>query len=61
MGERRQDNFTVGDLVLGKKKKLQQKLRKGVKLEACLVGPFRIIKLEDKNADLVSEKGKQNI
>ena len=50
-GERGQeDNFMVGDLVL--KTNIRQEQRKGGKLEADMLGPFRIIKLDGKSADL---------
>ncbi|XP_049890788.1 uncharacterized protein LOC126384020 [Epinephelus moara] len=52
------DNFKVGDLVL--KKNARQAMRKGDKLEASLVGPFKISKLEENTAHLVSERGKQS-
>ncbi|XP_049446704.1 uncharacterized protein LOC125897414 [Epinephelus fuscoguttatus] len=35
-------------------------MRKGDKLEASLVGPFKISKLEEKTAHMVSERGKQS-
>ncbi|KAL7383539.1 hypothetical protein ABVT39_012776 [Epinephelus coioides] len=52
------DHFKVGDLVL--KKNARQAMRKGDKLEASLVGPYKILKLEEKTAHLVSERGTQS-
>lgn len=52
------DHFKVGDLVL--KKNARQAMRKGDKLETSLVGPYKILKLEEKTAHLVSERGTQS-
>ncbi|KAL7408412.1 hypothetical protein ABVT39_023108 [Epinephelus coioides] len=52
------DHFKVGDLVL--KKNARQAMRKGDKLEASLVGPYKMLKLEEKTAHLVSERGTQS-
>ncbi|KAL7396473.1 hypothetical protein ABVT39_006364 [Epinephelus coioides] len=41
-------------------KNARQAMRKGDKLEASLVGPYKILKLEEKTAHLVSERGTQS-
>lgn len=49
-----EDNFKVGDLVLPKN--IPQEQRKGWKLDVEMLGPFNIIKTEDKSAELVTRK-----
>ncbi|XP_033966349.1 uncharacterized protein [Pseudochaenichthys georgianus] len=51
------DNFQVGDLVLQRNKRSEQ--RKGGKLDADMLGPFRILNIEGKVADLATKKGKK--
>ncbi|CAI5673972.1 unnamed protein product [Oreochromis niloticus] len=52
-----EDGFQVGDLVL--RKNVRQEQRKGGKLDADMLGPLKIVKLDGKSADLMSEKGKR--
>lgn len=54
-----EDNFKVGELVLQKNRRQEQ--RKGGKLEADFLGPLKIVALEGKSADLVSQRGKQKM
>ncbi|XP_026021823.1 probable pathogenesis-related protein ARB_02861 [Astatotilapia calliptera] len=54
-----EDGFQVGDMVL--RKNVRQEQRKGGKLDADMLGPLRIVKLEGKSADLVSGKGKRTV
>lgn len=49
------DSFVVGDKVLCKN--IRQEQRKGGKLEADLLGPFTITKIEGKSIDLKTQKG----
>lgn len=58
-GEKQEDNFQVGDLVL--RKNIRQEERKGGKLDLDMVGPLKIMKPEGKSAHLVSEKGKRTL
>ncbi|XP_069378959.1 uncharacterized protein [Paralichthys olivaceus] len=50
------DRFEVGDKVMRANKRQEQK--KGGGMETSMLGPFTIIKLEGKSADLVTEKSK---
>lgn len=50
------DSFRVGDKVL--RQNVRQEQRKGGKMESSLLGPFTIIKIEGKSADLVTKKCK---
>ncbi|XP_030281592.1 uncharacterized protein LOC115586585 [Sparus aurata] len=54
-----EDNFKVGELVL--QKNIRQEQRKGGKLEADFLGPLKIVELEGKSADLVSQRGQRKI
>lgn len=49
------DSFVVGDKVL--RKNIRQEQRKGGKLEADLLGPFIIINIDGKSADLETPRG----
>lgn len=53
------DNFQIGEMVL--RKNIRQEQRKGGKMAPDMLGPFKIIKLEGKNADLITKKGKLTI
>ena len=47
----------MGDLVL--QKNIRQEQRKGGKMDPEMLGPFKIIKLEGKSANLLAEGGKR--
>lgn len=51
-----QVTFVVGDLVLRKNIRIQQ--RKGGKLDHAQLGLYTIARIEVKNADLLSKEGK---
>ena len=53
------DHFKVGDLVLKRNKRLEQ--RKGGKLEPDILGPYRIVTIEGKIADIGAEKGEKTM
>ncbi|XP_034447402.1 uncharacterized protein LOC117765167 isoform X2 [Hippoglossus hippoglossus] len=50
------DNFRVGEQVM--RANIHQEQRKGEKMESSMLGPFTIVKLEGKSADLVMLKSK---
>lgn len=54
-----EDGFQVRDLVFCKN--VRQEQRKGGKLDADMLGPLKIVMLDGKSADLVSEKGKRTL
>ena len=58
-GPRPWGQLLVRELVL--QRTIRQEQRTGGKLEADLLGPLTIVKLEGKRADLVSQKGKRKI
>ncbi|ROL23527.1 hypothetical protein DPX16_18795 [Anabarilius grahami] len=51
------DNFMAGDKVLVRN--VRQENRKGGKMDPDMLGPFTIVKIEEKNVDVVSTKGKK--
>ncbi|XP_062267953.1 uncharacterized protein LOC133973886 [Platichthys flesus] len=50
------DHFKVGQKVM--RANIRQEQRKGGKMETSMLGPFTIVKLEGKSADLVTPKSK---
>ncbi|KAL2091246.1 hypothetical protein ACEWY4_013509 [Coilia grayii] len=50
------DQFEVGDMVL--RQNIRQEQRKGGKLERAMLGPFKVVNIEGKSVDIVSQKGK---
>ncbi|XP_034541395.1 uncharacterized protein LOC117814249 [Notolabrus celidotus] len=56
MSKGEEDNFEVGDRVL--RKNIRQEQRKGGKMEPDLLGPFAIVNIEGKSADLLQCNGR---
>lgn len=50
-----ENNFVVADKVL--LRNVWQENRKGGKIDPDMLGPFTIVKIEEKNVDVVSTKG----
>ncbi|KAF4109768.1 hypothetical protein G5714_009020 [Onychostoma macrolepis] len=54
-----EDNFVVGDKVLVRN--VRQENRKGGKMDPDMLGPFTVVKIEEKIVDVVSKKGKKTM